>query len=277
MEDPKTTSNGAAFVPPTQQPPGAMPKPQSRPRFDGKPYLQCLQSLENSFPALKSFLRVIGDKNDRERHIVESWYRQNHKRGPGRCYCLKFEDASVSSVEEGGFKDADGLREYLKKNPAAESRASRQRRLFILEDMDADYVDALGDHLGVDPLTFSEQANTWNFTDSYSIPHRGLPSLSVPEQAFTLRYYELRTLYDPKSVDTVSLQMTWAINRRRYERWRDIDVPSAGNPDRRHAFVRRCASFWSSQDPTEDWDRENGPPGWDGKFSQSPKYFLWYF
>lgn len=129
--------------------------------------------------------------------------------------------------------------------------------------MEPDYVDALGHHLGVDPLVFSEQMNTWNFTDSWSIPHRGLPSMSIPGQSFTLRYYELRTLFDSKSVDISSLQMTFAINRRRYERWRDIDIPSSGVPDRRHAFVRRCASFWTSQDMTPS--RSGNQLGWDGK------------
>jgi hypothetical protein len=119
----------------------------------------------------------------------------------------------------------------------------------------------------VDPLVFSEQMNTWNFTDSWSIPHRGLPSMSIPGQSFTLRYYELRTLLDPKSVDVLSLQTPLAVNRRRYERWRDIDIPSLGKPDRRHAFVRRCASFWTSQNSLPD-----GTPdglGWDGEFSRS--------
>lgn len=144
-------------------------------------------------------------------------------------------------------------------------------------------MDALGHHLGVDPLIFSEQTNTWNFTDSWSIPHRGLPSMSVPEQSFTLRYYELRTLFDPESVGTLSSQVTFAVNKRRYERWEDIDLPLAGEPDRRHAFVRRCASFWTSQDPTPKGenpmqkvkDLTNDAPGWDGKPLKSSAKFFW--
>jgi hypothetical protein len=147
--------------------------------------------------------------------------------------------------------------------PATQSRKEKRRRLFILEDIEPDYVDALGHHLGVDPMVFSEQMNTWNFTDSWSIPFRGLPSMSVPGHSFTLRYYELRTLFDPASVEVLSMQFSFAINRRRYERWRDIDVPSLGKPDRRHAFVRRCASFWTSQDVPTDEDDE---VGWDGMY-----------
>ena len=237
-----------------------------RPRFSGRPYLQCLESFENSFPALKSFLGPLGNEKNHDREVVETYYRRQHQRTAGRCVCLIFGESSVSVVEENGFDNPEALRSYLEKNPAKGSRETKKlRRLFILEDMELDYVDALGHHLGVDPLTFSEQTNTWNFTDSISIPHRGLPSMSVPEQAFTLRYYELRTLFEPQSVDTLSLQMTFAINKRRYERWRDIDVPSAGKPDRRHAFVRRCASFWTSQDLAQQDHISTDAPGWDGK------------
>jgi hypothetical protein len=232
-------------------------------RFEGKPYLQCLETLENAFPALKSFLEKLANKQEAGREAVNLYYKTKEQRVPGRCYCLNFTDSSVSVVGEGGFESPVTLRTYLEDNPATRSRKNKHRRLFILEDMEPDYVDALGHHLGVDPLVFSEQMNTWNFTDSWSIPHRGLPSMSIPGQSFTLRYYELRTLFDPKSVDVLSLQMSFAVNRRRYERWRDIDIPSLGKPDRRHAFVRRCASFWTSQNLTTSTSTED--VGWDGK------------
>jgi hypothetical protein len=230
-------------------------------RFQGKPYLKCLETLENAFPALKTFLEKLANEEEPGRQVVRTHYQTNYGQVPGRCYCLEFTHDGVSVLQKGGFSSPAALRAYLEKNPATQSRADKHRRLFILEDMEPDYVDALGHHLGVDPLVFSEQMNTWNFTDSWSIPYRGLPSMSVPGHAFTLRYYELRTLFDPKSVHTLSLQSSFAINRRKYERWRDIDTPSLGKPDRRHAFVRRCASFWTSQDPTQV---ESGDGGWDG-------------
>lgn len=228
--------------------------------FTEKPYLQCLQSLHHAFPALKSFLEKLANDKEPSRAAVQEHYKKQPQQTPGRCFCLKFNNDSVEVVNGGCFESSETLRNYLKSKSAKQSRADKERRLFILEDMEPDYVDALGHHLGVDPLVFSEQMNTWNFTDSWSIPHRGLPSMSIPGQSFTLRYYELRTLFDPKSVDVLSLQMSFAINRRRYERWRDIDVPSVGKPDRRHAFVRRCASFWTSQDMAD-----KGEEGWDGK------------
>jgi hypothetical protein len=233
------------------------------PRFEDKPYLKCLETLENAFPALKTFLEKLANDKEPGREAVKAHYDKNHGREPGRCYCLNFGDDSVSMVGDGAFESVKSLREYLQSSSAEKSREDKQRRLFVLEDMEPGYVDALGHHLGVDPLVFSEQMNTWNFTDSWSIPFRGLPSMSIPGQSFTLRYYELRTLFAPKSVDVLSLQSSFAINRRRYERWRDIDVPSLGKPDRRHAFVRRCASFWTSQALAHDGKHDD--VGWDGK------------
>ncbi|CAN9191651.1 unnamed protein product [Alternaria alternata] len=183
-------------------------------RFKNRPYLQCLETLEDGFPALKSFLEKLANEEEPGRKAVNSHYLEQHRRPPGRCYCLEFKDESVSVIDEGVFESAGALRGYLQKKPATQSRNEKHRRLFILEDMEPDYVDALGHHLGVDPLVFSEQMNTWNFTDSWSIPHRGLPSMSIPEQSFTLRYYELRTLLEPKSVDVLSLQTSFAVNRR---------------------------------------------------------------
>jgi hypothetical protein len=186
-----------------------------------------------------------------------------------------FGDDQVSLLPgyEAGFVTPERLEEYLTDKSAEQSRnVDKQRRLFILEDMEPAYVEVLGHHLGVDPLVFSEQMNTWNYNDSWSVGARGLPSLITPEQSFTLRYYELRTLKKPQSIDALTLQMTFAVNRRRYERWRDVDVPSAGKPDRRHGFVRRAASFWTSQQPApvgeSDADRTARESlGWDGTFS----------
>jgi hypothetical protein len=260
----------------TNDQPSTMKEAAAHSRFGERPYLQRLKLFENAFPALKPFLENISKENDHGREIVTRHYQREQKRIPGRCYCLKFEDKSVSAVRENGFESPGALWEYLRTNPAKESRKANHRRLFILEDMEPDYVDALGYHLGVDPLIFSEQMNTWNFTDSRTIPHRGLPSTSAPRQSFTLRYYELRTLLDPRSLDVLTMQMTFAINRRRYERWRDIDVPSAGKPDSRHAFVRRSSSFWTSQDPTKkEGDPPNNVLGWDGKLPTSKDISFW--
>jgi len=231
--------------------------------FSNKPYFQRLQGLVHAFPALQSFLKKMQNE-DYGRVLVRSHYLRKHNRVPGRCYGLRFRDAGVSVLPESdrrtGFGSPEILREYLKTHPAYASRRSGEKRLFILEDLEPDYVDMLGEHLGIDPLVVSEQMNTWNFTTSSSIAYRGLPSTSSPKQSFTLKYYDIQTLQDPSSVDALTFQMTFAINRRRYERWRDVDLPLA-QMNSKQAFVRRCASFWTSQGELAG-SRESG---WDGR------------
>ena|ERR1700761_2774270 len=230
--------------------------------FQDRPYLQLLRSLEHAFPALRGFLEKI-ENVDAGRKTVHKYYRDKYNRDPGRCHGLQFETDRVSSIEgyPNGFTSPQALKQYLLSHPAKSSRENNKCRLFILEDMEPDYVDALGHHLGVDPLVFCEQMNTWNFTDSKSIPYRGLPSLTRPKQSFTMRYYEIRTLGDPKSVDLLNFQMTFAVNRRKYERWRDMDLSPDGSSDSRNAFIRRCTSFWTSQGQITDQNSQ----GWDGK------------
>src|SRR5438552_3761826 len=95
------------------------PAPQAaHSRFGGKPYLQHLESIENAFPALKSFLEKLANHKDYGRKVVRMHYNQ---RKPERCYCLKFEETSVSAVEEDGFEGPAALKEYLEQNPARES------------------------------------------------------------------------------------------------------------------------------------------------------------
>ena len=146
MDDSKATTTITALAALNQQS-TTIPRPAAHPRFGGKPYLQCLESLENAFPALKSFLEKLTNKNDDGREVVKRHYQRKHQRGPGRCYCLRFEESSASVVKENGFGSPAALREYLEKNPAKKSReVKKHRRLFILEDMEPDYVDALGHH-----------------------------------------------------------------------------------------------------------------------------------
>jgi len=225
-----------------------------------RPYLDRLRTLVHAYPPLSSFLSKISNE-DEGRRLVTAHYARTPQERPGRCSILSFGDHAVSQVNwspPGIVESPVLLSQYLAKHPASTSRENGSCRLFILEDLDPDYVDVLGEHLGVDPLVFSEQTNTWNYADAASIPYRGLPSVSTPKSSFTLRYYEIRTLGHPSSVDRLTFQMTFAVNRRRYERWRDVDLP-LDHTDQRHAFARRCASFWTSQDP----DTISG--GWDGK------------
>ncbi|KAI9698340.1 MAG: hypothetical protein M1820_007502 [Bogoriella megaspora] len=218
---------------------------------DRDPYFQRVHNLTHAYSALGDFLHTIENENDVSRRLVYEAHHDRYGTRPGRCVLLTFNQSDVTPKT---FNQPKELDDYLSHFPPKDDRDPGRCRLWILEDMDPEWVAVLGRRLGVDPLVFSEQMNTWNFTNSKSIPARILPSLVDSTRSFTLRYYEFRQLQDPDSIDSMQNQMTFAINRRRYERWRDVDTPSFQNTWR-HAFVRRCASFWTNQkEPKSGYD-----------------------
>ena len=99
---------------------GALKRPSVK-----TPYLRRLESFVNAFPALNSFLEQLLRDNDPGREAVKGHYSREHRGGPGRCYCLTFEERSVWLVNEEGFKNAATLRTYIEQNPATHSRNTK--------------------------------------------------------------------------------------------------------------------------------------------------------
>ncbi|EXJ84695.1 hypothetical protein A1O3_05365 [Capronia epimyces CBS 606.96] len=221
----------------------------------GRGYLSRVNGLKHAYPGLIQLLNKHANSADQGRQVVDSTYKEHYGRPPGRCAVLEFTDSGVSHAE---FDTAQDLRlhfEAIRSQPAETGAC----RLYVLEDLEPGFVEILGEYVGVDPHVFAEQMNTWNFTDVESVGHRALPSLTQPSKALTLRYYEFRCL-DPQRKDEISVlgnQMSFAVNRRLYQPWCTIDCPSMPNDDPL-AFVRRCASFWTSQskdpNPSEGWN-----------------------
>jgi hypothetical protein len=172
-----TTS--AATTPFTNSAQSAAINPTAKIEFEELSYFHRLRKLENAFPALKPFLEKVNNV-DVGRQIVQDFYQQKHELARGRCYCLELKEDHVSIIDgyPNGFGSPQALRTYLENHPAESSRQRNRRRLFILEDMESNYVDALDYHLGVDPLVFSGQMNTWNFTDS--IPRTAITLVGKP-------------------------------------------------------------------------------------------------
>ncbi|CAK3911373.1 hypothetical protein IQ06DRAFT_380387 [Lecanosticta acicola] len=214
-------------------------------------WLDGLQSLSSAWPAIKGFLERTQDTAPRKTVKEQTWKRFG--RIPGRCALLTFQE---KHVEEQAFQSPDDLAKYLDANPTQQN--SGLCRLWILEDLDLRWVEVLGSRLRVDPLVFSEQTNTFNFTVT-----RALPSLVRPIKAFTLRYFEFRQLRDENSIQTHTNQTTFALNARRIERWRDIDSPNF-KCKWRHSLARRCASFWTNE--------KKGISGWDAVMLVDPAF-----
>lgn len=222
-------------------------------------YIKRLSKLRHAYPPLQSFLRRLREDDDEGRKIVQQAHLDRFERLPGRCALLIFHKDKVEHKE---FSNVEDLYTYLTSPTPGDGE--KQCRLWILEDLSPTWLDVLGTHFNVDPLVFSEQVNTWNFTDSGSIPHRELPSMVRPSKSFSLRYYEFRQLKDKDSIKLMQNQMTCTVNRRRYEVWRDIDTPTFKNRWR-HGLVRRGASFWSNQRPTKGGRHDGNETGWDGE------------
>lgn len=217
---------------------------------EDRSYLQRLQNLKYAYPALAS-LDKIENTTDEDRKLVQKLHLERYGRLPGRCALLTFNERAVEHRE---FLTPNELDDHLQNAPS--DGLDEHHRLWILEDLEPAWVNVVGARLGVDPLVFAEQMRTWNFTDSKTIPACKLPSMIDPAKSFTLKYYEIRSLSDGESIDWLRNQMTFAVNTRRYERWRDVDTKSFTN-NWRQAFVRRCVSFWTNERAsTKGWDGE---------------------
>lgn len=208
---------------------------------DKLPYLRRFRKLQKAYPALRPLWEKLANERDEGLRLIA----QRHEQCQGshsRCAILIFHDDRVERAVI--LFTAKTLSDYLAANPSGQSN-----RLLILEDTDPRMVDVLGNKLGINPHIFSEQMNTWNFTDSKSVSHRSLPSMAAPDMLFTLRCYESRTM---DGLDACShkdklhyrARMTNAINRRKIEEWRELELKSIAT-DSSHLFIGRCASFWN--------------------------------
>jgi hypothetical protein len=72
-----------------------MAQPAAHPRFKGKPYLPFLGSLENAFPALKSFLEQLAKEYELGREAVKSHY-QTKQTGVCECHITKIHLSKIS-------------------------------------------------------------------------------------------------------------------------------------------------------------------------------------
>ena len=120
-------------------------------------YLQGLLELSIGYPAINGFLKRTGDSEPRR--VVREEYAKRHRSLPGRCVLLTFHE---THVEHRFFATPDELAAYFDEHTS--EGGPRPCHLWILEDLELPWVDVLGGRLGLDPLVFSEQTNTFNFT-----------------------------------------------------------------------------------------------------------------
>lgn len=231
------------------------------------PYIYHADVLKFSYPCL-GLLTYRLKSPDEPRQMVDEkcWDENGVYHPPGRCCALEFRASTTPpSVTPVQFKDVASLRTYLEQHsPLSGEPVSSDcnHRLYILEDLAPEYVEALGHHLHVDPLVFESQISSWRFVDTRTIEQRTLPSLKNPKESFTVRYPELRS-FDYALDDW---RWTFAANRRKIDPWFPIPGGRVEMKDQ-IALVRRCASFWVD-------NPEPGANRWNGTFSRILAMFI---
>jgi hypothetical protein len=136
----------------------------------------------------------------------------------------------------------------------AESGGDCRGRLYVLEDLSATYIEALGGRFGIDPLLFATHlyAPVWNKAEgdrvSQGLHSRLISTRRLDPTIYSLRYYEV-----PHFTQT---PMGW--NRQKFtcanvsRRILTVD-PEYGDI---YGFILRSASFWVPTATSHCWDGE---------------------
>lgn len=203
------------------------------------PYLEFIEKLKSRNPSLC--------KPDPKNHRIGS------RVGTSRSVLLNIcPDHTVTSQH---FNSISELKIHFKKRAENDGKGepNTSRRVYILEGLDPQFVEAYGSYFFMDPMLFTRQErNTvWDMGDIQEgfsdTPY--LPSLDNPEKCFRLKYREMRK-FGPD-----------------FDHWRMICATSGSHIagigfewklDSVAAVERKC-SFWFRYDI-------GGLGGWDGAF-----------
>jgi hypothetical protein len=153
------------------------------------------------------------------------------------------------------FKNAVEIKTHFKErsNGNSEQSAGLYQRIYILEGLDPNYVEAYGSYFFMDPRFFvrQERNGLWNLGDLESDIHdtSSLTSLIDPDKYFRIKYREVRK-FGPQMK---YWRTTCAVTGRHI-----AAIGFEGRLDCIGAVARKI-SFWSKEGKNESWD---------GKYSQ---------
>jgi hypothetical protein len=202
-------------------------------------YLNLVQSLAHRFPSLVHLTSFV------ERQLRQPVF-------PVCAAVLEFRDDEVRKIN---FDDKDGESGYEKLQVYLSSSSSDcQHRLYLLEDLDAPFVELLGAYLNIDGTVFASQIRDTHYSGEWKSGHQPkLPSFHDPNKSFTLRYYEARYFDDcniselssaVRTMGNIQRQVTFGIGKSRHY---------TGHV----GLIRRNTSFWS---------RVEGDGSWNGSY-----------
>lgn len=143
------------------------------------------------------------------------------------------------------FTDPQELRDYLGKR---QPNVPGQCRVYVLENLDNDFVAVFGQHFNIDPTFFATHVRTTVWEGSpFGNNTPKLLRLRDPDRSFILRYSELR-LFDQ---DIKEKRLLDSKGRGKYQAsLRYIITPSESDYLKnfwRVGLARRCISLWSEE------------------------------
>lgn len=196
------------------------------------PYINAIKDFRSRYPDLYKLSEFL-----ERRHPYQS-----------QAAVLQFGSDSINRVER--FDHGDDLKAYFSHT----ARSACKRRLYLLEDLSRDFIEAFGAHFWMDPFLFAAHENSTHWTGSshhYTLARRLSPSEDC-DPLFTLRYYEV-VRAQKSGVRLENLKTVSNVDRKiepgdYFEKKKD-SRPSV-------YVIRRNASFWSRARDDEGWDGE---------------------
>lgn len=185
---------------------------------------------------VKSYKRVLRHMRQRYPSLINLEGDFPKYKGSCRVRMIEFPRAGEGDRE---FDSPQELRDHL--GNLASTVTAPWYRVYVLENLNIEYIAVLGDHFNVDPTIFATQFRKANWEGNPE--ENNTPKLLLrmdPNRSFTLRYSELR-LFN-KSIagkllkDTITGRVLTTPNTAKYlEMFHKVGI------------VRRCVSFWCDE------------------------------
>jgi hypothetical protein len=173
--------------------------------------------------------------------LMRAWPTKDSVRG--RAAVLEFFEGRVTDHK---FEDPQGLEYYLRSQ-----HQGPLGRLFLLEDIATDYVEALGGHFRIDPAFFARHLRTviWeNSQQASSTPP--LPSMSDGDLSFSISYPQVLKISGP-DIQKISSLFCYS------NVYRGIDAIRVNHWFDKMVYIRMMVSFWSRKHSNGYWDGES--------------------
>lgn len=205
---------------------------------DDATYLDVIRSLLPSRPNLGLLVEELAKQYTPKREGA-------HRRG--RVTVVDF----TPDIPTTTFLDSpESIKGFLTTPNGAETSS---KRLFLVEDIGAEYVNVFGSHFLIDPSLFAThmQSKSWITSLSWSATPQ-LPSALKTKTSFSLRYHEVMLLSSTdthhrlgeQNLDPIHGNVRRGIKVGRFQKTDGI-CP---------AVMLRAASFWSKMKSTGGWD-----------------------